>query len=89
MVCTCINAVMYVTFRSLLLSEQEDQAPMKMSGPGDPVSQSASAQFPQSSASRLASRLLAEMVQPRRLLQPKLDHYPDIFRVPQRQQEAV
>lgn len=52
-------------------------------------------QFPQSSASRRASGMLAEMVPLHRLLQPALDHYPDFLRVPPkdaiilRQQEAV
>lgn len=43
----------------------------KNRGPGDPTSQSASVQFPESSAPRTASMLQAEMVKPHRLHQPE------------------
>ena len=52
--CTCANADMYVTFKSLCVFREGGQVLVKTGGPGDPVSQS--------SASRTASRLLAEMV---------------------------
>lgn len=53
---------MYVTFKSKLILEQEDQNPIKIDGPGNPVP-------------RKVSRQLAEMIQPHRLLQPRLNQY--------------
>lgn len=80
----CVKADMCVTFESLCFQSKGARhqwqwvtqviQPLRMS----------LLQFPQSSVSRRASRLLAEMVQLHRLFQLELDHYPNFLRVPQR-----
>lgn len=52
-----------------LFSEQGDQTPIKMDGPGDP-------------ASKTASRVLTEMIQHHRTLQSRSNDYPDFHKVP-------
>ena len=47
-----------------IFSEQGHKTPIKMDGPGDP-------------ASRTASRLLTKLIQPQKIFQPRLNNYPD------------